>query len=261
MLLLLAYRPLREAARQYPLATAGGRAEADLGTLLAEWSTRPPRALPETDPSGRITARDVTFGYEAAQPVLKNLSVSFGADRITGLTGPNGAGKTTLLRLISTAEIPDGGRILWPEALRARGVAYMPQRAWPGHDWAGWAVTLRASRPDDWRALDDLLGLERLTARAAHPETLSGGERQRMTLARVLASDAAYLLLDEPTTALPADERERVFRGALEFWTSRGASDADDGGSKPRRGALIVSHEPFLEKLCDTVVRLESGHT
>jgi len=127
----------------------------------------------------------------------------------------------------------------------------MPQRAWPGHDWADWAATLRASRPDDWRALDDLLGLERLATSATHPEALSGGERQRMTLARVLAGDAAYLLLDEPTTALPADERERVLRGALEFWKARGAPQG------PARGALVVSHEPFLANLCDEVARLE----
>jgi len=261
MLLLLAYRPLREAARQYPLAVAGARADRDLQTVVARWNQYPSRALPEPHPLDKVTAREVTFGYEPDQPVLKNLSVSFELGQVTGISGPNGSGKTTLLRLLSTAEIPDGGKILWPEAVRAHGMVFMPQRAWPGHDWNVWADAYRTAQSERWSALDAVLGVERLRRKAAdaafHPEALSGGERQRMTLARVLASDAAYLLLDEPTTALPADERERVLRGALAFWKSTNPR----GDSTSPRGALVVSHEPFLADLCDIVVRLDAAST
>lgn len=255
MLLLLAYRPLREAARQYPVAAAGDRAARDLAALVDAWNALPPRALPAPHPDPHVLAAErVSFEYEPGQTILDDVTLTLDARRVTGLTGPNGAGKTTLLRLLCGAEVPQSGRILWPAAALqddARGLAVMPQRAWPGHDWPAWASAYKTAEPDAWKTLDDVLGLERLIARAAHPETLSGGERQRMALARTLTRDAAYLVLDEPTTALPADERERVLRGALAFWKTHGASSGET------RGALVVSHEPFLANLCDTVVRLE----
>jgi ABC-type lipoprotein export system ATPase subunit len=68
-----------------------------------------------------------------------------------------------------------------------------------------------------------------------------------MALARVLASDAAYLLLDEPATALPGDARERIVAGALALWKRDG------------RGAAVVSHEPFIERLCDARLRLDAS--
>lgn len=253
MLLLLSYRPLREAARQYPLGVSGARAARDLEDLVRSWERSPPRTIPAAHPDGdKLATRGVVFAYEPGAPVLDGVVLELRGDAVTGLTGPNGAGKTTLLRLLSGAETPDAGAVLWSAAARERGVATLTQRAWPGHDWTEWARALRADRPELWRALDDLLGIERIAAKsahpAAHPESLSGGERQRLALARVLSSDAAYLLLDEPTNALPADERERVLRGALALWT-RG------GDKKARRGALVVSHEPFLADLCDVVVR------
>lgn len=260
MLLLLTYRPLREAARQYPVAAAGARAVQDLRALVAEWNTHAPRTAPAPHPHPqRCGVRDLTFGYEPHTPVLRRVTLEFATDAVTGLTGPNGAGKTTLLRLLAGAETPQSGTVLWPAAAHApraggtapRGIAIMSQRAWPGHDWPAWADAFRAGDPAGWRRLDTLLGVERLREKSFHPESLSGGERQRMALARTLTSDAAYLLLDEPTTSMPADQRERVLRGALAFWKTR---------LPEPRGALVVSHEPFLETVCDALVTLGPQH-
>ncbi|HLU70035.1 MAG TPA: ABC transporter ATP-binding protein/permease [Fibrobacteria bacterium] len=251
MLLLLTYRPLREAARQYPVAAAGRRAAQDIDALVAAWNTLPPRTVPAAHPHpNTFGVRNLTFGYEPDAPILRDVTLAFAADAITGLTGPNGAGKTTLLRILVGAETPQAGAVLWPAAAHeaaTRGLAIMPQRAWPGHDWPAWAAAYQAENPDAWRALDALLGVQRLREKSFHPESLSGGERQRMALARTLTSDAACLLLDEPTTSLPADEREHVLRGAIAFWKA---------AAPEPRGALIVSHEPFLENLCDTVIRM-----
>lgn len=257
LLLLLAYRPVREAARHYPASVAGAAARERVEELARAWERLPPRTPPEPNPHGNSLAlRAVEFGYEPGHHVLKDFDSDFEADRVTGLTGPNGAGKTTLLRLLAGAEVPRSGRVYWPAGFARQGkdggVAYLPQRAHPGSDWAAWAGEMRAGRPDDWKALDRLLRLHRLEDKAVHPEALSGGERQRMALARVLASNAAFLLLDEPTTALPGDEREHILRGALEFWTRSGR----DGLPETRRGALVVSHEPHLESLCDAVLRM-----
>jgi ABC-type Mn2+/Zn2+ transport system ATPase subunit len=261
LMLLLAYRPVREAARHWPAALAGDAARGDVEGLARAWEARPMRRAPKTRPDAESFAlEDIRFGYDGDRKILANFSAEFPARAITGVTGPNGAGKTTLLRLLAGAEMPDSGNVWWPASAvasaRGRGIAYLPQRAWPGLDWNAWAAALKTEQPALWRELDALLSLERLAVRDAHPASRSGGERQRMGLARVLASDAPFLLLDEPVTALPADEREPVLRGALELWAQRGGRGED---KETRRGALVVSHEPFLPALCDAVMRLGAG--
>jgi ABC-type Mn2+/Zn2+ transport system ATPase subunit len=244
LMLVLAYRPVREAARHWPTVLAGARAQEDAEALVRSWEALPTRRAPEAHRGNALALRKANFAYEADAPILKDFSAEFAPKGITGVTGPNGAGKTTMLRLLAGAEIPADGNVLWPEGLRADGIAYLPQRVWPGLDWNAWAAKLEAERPEFWHELDALLSLRRIAARDAHPTARSGGERQRMCLARALASNARFLLLDEPVTALPADEREPVLRGALELWKREG------------RGAIVVSHEPFLPALCDTVIRM-----
>jgi ABC-type multidrug transport system fused ATPase/permease subunit len=266
LLLLFSYRPVREAARHYPASVAGAAALRQVETLRNGWTRHPARKVPDGHPDGNAFGlRDVDFGYEPGHRIFTAFSQDFAADKITGITGPNGAGKTTVLRLLSGAETPDGGTVLWTGAARTRGISYLPQRAYPGLDWSEWARALRAERPEFWGELDALLRLSRLIEKSAHPEALSGGERQRMALARALASDAAFLLLDEPTTALPGDEREEILRGALELWKASAPFPPEAGGfrgdaAEPRRGALVVSHEPFLEKLCDAMLRIDAAH-
>ncbi len=259
LVLLLAYRPVREAARHWPASVAGARALHDVESLAEAWEALPARRIPGAHPDGNTLAvRDVSFAYEAGNTVLRNVTAEFPAQGVTGITGPNGAGKTTLLRLLAGAETPDAGTVLWPAAARSRGIAYLPQRVHPGSDWADWAKHLASNQPELWGELDSLLGLTALRGKAAHPEALSGGERQRMALARTLASDAAFLLLDEPTTALPGDARERILRGALDLWMNPPTPPSGAGGEK-KRGAIVVSHEPFLENLCDRTLRINAA--
>ncbi|HKP96412.1 MAG TPA: ATP-binding cassette domain-containing protein, partial [Fibrobacteria bacterium] len=132
-----------------------------------------------------------------------------------------------------------------------RAFAYLPQKAFLAADWKDWARGYAAAGPADWKRLDGILGLERILARgAASLKGLSGGERQRLCLARVFASPAPYLLLDEPTTWLTAGDRERILCDLLEFWKR----PVRDGAP---RGAALVSHEPFLGEICPRTVRME----
>jgi lipopolysaccharide export system ATP-binding protein len=133
---------------------------------------------------------------------------------IVGLLGPNGAGKTTTFYMMVGLIEPDEGRVIlgereitdWPMYRRARaGIAYLAQEpsAFKQLDvekniWMLLEV-LGADSRQAHRRIDQLLqdfGLSELKGQRA--ETLSGGERRRLEIARALAIDPTFILLDEP---------------------------------------------------------------
>jgi len=133
---------------------------------------------------------------------------------IVGLLGPNGAGKTTTFYMIVGLVRPDEGRILLggedvtrlPMHLRARrGLGYLPQepsvfRRLTVRDNVFGVLEARGVPRDDAEARTesvlDALSIRHLEDRKAH--LLSGGERRRVEIARALATDPAFILLDEP---------------------------------------------------------------
>jgi ABC-type multidrug transport system fused ATPase/permease subunit len=202
------------------------------------------------------------------RPIFRCLDAVIDPAELTWIPGPNGAGKSTFLKLLAGVESPAAGRLLLPARLLAAPFpfSYLPQRAVIAPDWPEWAAEHRRAHPDDWEALDGILGLSPLLAKSAPPArgrggntkgdpqghsrpwaaALSGGERQRLALARAFASPAPCLLLDEPTTWLSAADRERVMGDLLAFWRRR-----------PGRGGVIVSHEAFLGEFCSRTLRLD----
>ena len=167
--------------------------------------------------SGGLVATAVGKTYRK-RPVVRNVSVSVRRGEVVGLLGPNGAGKTTTFYMIVGLVRPDSGSITLdghditglPMFRRARlGIGYLPQEA---SVFRGLTVeqnimaTLEVVEGDpDRRAemLDGLLGefgimhLRRTTALA-----LSGGERRRVEIARALATQPSYILLDEPLAGI-----------------------------------------------------------
>ena len=147
--------------------------------------------------------------------VVSSLSLSIESGEVVGLLGPNGAGKTTAFYMIVGLVPVDGGKIeldgeditQLPMHARARkGLGYLPQEA---------SVFRRMTVADNVmailetrRGLDDTArdeALERLLEElhVAHLRdhlgmSLSGGERRRVEIARALAADPAFILLDEP---------------------------------------------------------------
>jgi ABC-type multidrug transport system fused ATPase/permease subunit len=263
-LLLLLYRPIREWARFYPIHVLGNRAWEAFLDLQGVLESFPPRAPRPASPSGAILLEGIRFGYHAGYPgdppaaerperermVLAGLDLEIDPGELTWISGRNGAGKTTLLKLLAGIESPQAGAIQVPSAWKGRALAYLPQKPFLGSDWKDWARGYAAADPDAWKALDGILGLERILAKAGDdPKGLSGGERQRLCLARAFASDAPYLLLDEPTTWLTASDREAILGDLLEFWRR----PVPGMGA---RGAALVSHEPFLGEFCSRTLRL-----
>lgn len=254
-LLLLMYRPIREWSRNYPIYLMGDRAWQSLGRLQSALEAFPVRARREASPTGSIRLEGLRFGYSdssgeagrsAGPLVFSGLELDIDPGELTWIAGRNGAGKSTLLKLIAGIEQPLEGTISMPAGWPQAAFAYLPQKAFLEPDWSAWAAEFKAARTEDWIRLDRILGLTAILAKGGG---LSGGERQRLCLARVFASQAEYLLLDEPTTWLTASDRERVLGDLLAFWRR------PDARGK-RRGGALVSHEPFLGEFCSRTVRM-----
>ncbi len=152
------------------------------------------------------------------RPVVRGVSVSVQRGEAVGLLGPNGAGKTTCFYMITGLIAPDYGTIKldgldvtdMPMYRRARlGIGYLPQEP---SIFRGLTVeanvraVLEVVEPDRDRResmLDDLLAEFSVTHLRRTPAlALSGGERRRVEIARALASQPHFMLLDEPLAGI-----------------------------------------------------------
>ncbi len=148
------------------------------------------------------------------RPVLKGVSLKVETSEVVGLLGPNGAGKTTTFYSMIGLIEPDAGRILLdghditclPMYRRARmGIGYLPQEAsiFRGltveeNIWAVLEICEKNRRNREER-LENLLTEFSIThIRHAPALALSGGERRRVEIARALATQPKFILLDEP---------------------------------------------------------------
>jgi lipopolysaccharide export system ATP-binding protein len=150
--------------------------------------------------------------------VVDNVCVNVTQGEVVGLLGPNGAGKTTSFYMIVGLVTPDSGRILldgrdltgMPMYQRARqGISYLPQEAsvfrkLSVEDNLMAILETRDLHSRDRKRLMDRLieqmGLERV--RRSKGYVLSGGERRRVEIARSLAIEPHFLLLDEPFSGI-----------------------------------------------------------
>lgn len=198
-------------------------------------------------------------GY-TRQPVLTDASLTVEPGEFVCLLGPNGSGKTALLKTLAGILPPLAGRILlddrpwhdWTVAERASRVAYVPQAHAPlfafrvldvvamGRTarWPLWSgPTLR-----DWAAAQAALAAVDLGDFAERRYTeLSGGERQMVLLARALAQEARFLVLDEPASSLDFGNQVRVLR-MLRRLVREGL------------GVLMATHHPEHALRCATRV-------
>ncbi len=150
--------------------------------------------------------------------VVDQVSLKMETGEIVGLLGPNGAGKTTTFYMIVGLVKPMEGQVFledreitkWPMYLRSRaGIGYLPQES---------SVFRRLSVEDNLRLVLELRGvskkqqnetIERLLEELHMTKyakslgsVLSGGERRRVEIARALATDPKFILLDEPFTGI-----------------------------------------------------------
>ena len=146
--------------------------------------------------------------------VVDGVSISVEQGSVVGLLGPNGAGKTTTFYMIVGIEKPDAGTVMLdgkdissiPMYERARaGIGYLPQEASIFSKMTVEDNIMAILETTDLNAsereakMNALLDEFRLNhVRKSEGKALSGGERRRVEIARALATDPAFILLDEP---------------------------------------------------------------
>ncbi|GAC1452134.1 MAG: glucan ABC transporter ATP-binding protein/ permease [Steroidobacteraceae bacterium] len=224
----------------------------------------PPGAADLRDVKGEVAFENVSFGYDAAHPVLRQLSFRVPAGTTAAVVGPTGAGKTTALSLLYRAYDPTVGRITIDgvdirsvnlSSLRAR-IAVVFQN--PGLLYRSIAENLRIGRPE---ASDAELEAAALAAEAHHfvaarPEgyaamvaehgkSLSGGERQRLSIARAMLKDAPILILDEATSALDNTTEARVQRALAALVKGR--------------TTFVIAHRLSTVRSADTILVIQNG--
>ncbi len=173
-----------------------------------------PRLVAEND---GLTAVNIGKSFKK-RPVLRGVNLSLQRGEAVGLLGPNGAGKTTCFYTITGLLAPDYGWITldghditdMPMYRRARlGIGYLPQEAsiFRGltveQNIRGVLEVIEPVRERREAMLDDLLAEFSITHLRRTPSlALSGGERRRVEIARALASQPSFILLDEPLAGI-----------------------------------------------------------
>jgi iron complex transport system ATP-binding protein len=178
----------------------------------------------------RLALENLSCGYTRT-PVLSGVDLTLDAGEFICLLGPNGSGKTALLKTLAGILPPMAGRMLcdgvvWPDLPvreRAARLAYVPQAHAPvfafkvidlvamGRTarWPLWAGPTEV----DWRAAERALAMVQMEAFADRLFTeISGGERQMVLVARALAQEARFLVLDEPASSLDFGNQVRMLQ-------------------------------------------------
>src|ERR1700730_2439937 len=189
--------------------------------MISATAAPSPISAKTTVPPDVLATRELVKIY-GGRAVGNGINVNVKAGEAVGLLGPNGAGKTTTFYMVVGLVRPNSGTVMLttgngatdithqPIHVRAReGIGYLAQET---------SVFRRLSVADNIRLIWEQRGVEHaeqerrlpllleefgLNALAgATAETLSGGERRRVEIARALATDPAFLLLDEPFTGI-----------------------------------------------------------
>ncbi len=216
-------------------------------------------------PAGILRAVSVARAFEGVV-ALAGVDLELRRHEVVGLIGPNGAGKSTLVNLLTGFDEPTAGRVEldgvdltgWPPQRRGRaGLARTFQHA---HSFGGLSVrenvevsalgmgaTPRAARAraDELLELLGLAPLEDLPAAA-----LPHGEERKLGVARALATDPRFVLLDEPAAGL-GEAEVPAFAAVV-----RSIRDDHDAG------VLLIDHNfDLIMQVCDRIQVLDEGRT
>lgn len=212
-----------------------------------------------------LAARALDFGFRD-HTVGRALDCALEAGEVVCLLGPNGSGKSTLMRTLLGLQSRLGGEVTldgrdlasWGAEERARRLAYVPQAADSYFDFSlretvemartahrGVFASPAAKDREIAAAALERLGIARLADRPIR--AVSGGERQLALIARALATEAGYLVMDEPTANLDYGNQSRVLEEVARL-------------SGAGIGVLVSTHHPeHAFRIADRVLLLAAG--
>ena len=221
--------------------------------------------LQEGRPGDSLRASAVSRSFAGVE-ALRDVSLELRRGEVLGLIGPNGAGKSTLVNVLSGFDRPTRGEVLlddkdvtrWRASRRGRhGLARTFQ-----HSHAFRALSVRenvqvsalgvgASPKEASRRAGELLDLLGLAPYADAPAAaLAHGDERRLGVARALATEPRYVLLDEPAAGLPEAE--------VPSFAAVVRSVRDDHGA----GVLLIDHNmALIMDVCDRIQVLDQGET
>lgn len=239
------------------LQSAGSASQVNLSTRL------------ERAEANAIAARGVEMVYESGTErfqALKNIDLEVKSGDIQLLMGPSGSGKTTLLSILAGILTPTAGSVsLLGEEIsklsssklakfRLENIGFIFQGfnlfpALTALENVEVALNLKGiRRAAAQRQASDLLDQVGLSQqRKRHPQDLSGGQKQRVAIARALAGNPRLIMADEPTAALDSHNGHAVIELLRNLAKEKG------------RTVLIVTHDPRIIDVADSVAYLEDG--
>ena len=260
------FEPMQEISQFYNTFQSASAALEKLSGVLEEEPDvpEPSRSVSLPTARGEICLDDVTFGYDAERPVVRDLDLHVPAGQTIAVVGATGAGKTTIAKLVSRFYDPTAGRVTLDgvdlrdldDVTLRRHVVMVSQENFV---FAGTiADNIRFGRPgatfDEVRAAAEAIGAHDFIA--ALPEgydtlvesrgaRLSAGQRQLVAFARAFLADPTVLILDEATSSLDVPS-ERLVQRALRTILAE-------------RTAIIIAHRLSTVEIADRVLVLEHG--
>lgn len=260
------FDPLQQLSQLYNTFQASMAAVQKVFTVL---DTEPdmldaPDAVPLPEVEGHLELRDVTFGYDEGQPVVRDVSFTVPAGRTVALVGATGAGKSTLVKLLARFYDPQRGAVLvdghdlrtvTTRSLREQ-LAVVPQEAFL---FSGTVLdNIRFARPSadpaEVKRVARIVGAHDFIC--ALPDGydtevqegglgLSTGQRQLISFARALLADPRVLILDEATSSVDAESERRIERAMTVLFSGR--------------TSVIVAHRLSTVRYADEILVVDRG--
>ncbi len=260
------FAPIQQLVQLYTTYQQGQAAVVKLRDLLGTVPStmERPDAYELPAVSGRIELRDVTFGYDAAHPVLHGLNLVIEPGETVAVVGPTGAGKSTVAKLVTRFYDPNAGAVLIDGhdlrdvtlASLRRQLGVVPQEPFLFNGTIGENVAF--GRPDasaeEIETSCRLVGLGELIDRLEdgmdslvheRGSSLSSGERQLLALARAFHARPRVLVLDEATSNLDL-RSESVIERALDVVLEG-------------RTAIVIAHRLATAMRADRIAVVDQG--